>query len=79
MLLRRRLSADGGEDEDLSPASSGGVLPTPLVEPLADEGPVMVTVSTFTDPTRAADDFVAVMEETRRARLRQGALVVGFA
>ena len=77
LLLTRRLSVDGGEDEDLSPARPGGVPPTPLVEPLPDEGPVMVTVEYLIDPVRA-DDFMAVMEETRRARLRQGALSWGL-
>ena len=37
----------------------------------------MVTVEYLIDPTRA-DDFAAVMEETRRARLRQGALSWGL-
>ncbi len=77
LLLTRRLTVDGGEDEDLSPARPGGVPPTPLVEPLADEGPVMVTVEYLIDPSRA-DEFVAVMEDTRRARLRQGALSWGL-
>ncbi len=77
LLLTRRLSVDGGEDEDLTPARPGGVPPVPLVEPLADEGPVMVTVEYLIDPTRA-DDFMAVMEDTRRARLRQGALSWGL-
>ncbi|MGD9834234.1 MAG: MFS transporter [Piscinibacter sp.] len=77
LLLTRRLSVDGGADEDLSPAKPGSAAPTPLVEPLPDEGPVMVTVEYLIDPTRA-DDFMAVMEETRRARLRQGALSWGL-
>jgi MFS family permease len=77
LLLTRRLSVDGGEDEDLSPAKPGGVPPVPLVEPLPDEGPVMVTVEYLIDPSRA-DDFIAVMEDTRRARLRQGALSWGL-
>ena len=77
LLLTRRLSVDGGEDEDLSPARPGGTPPTPLVEPLPDEGPVMVTLEYLIDPSRA-DDFIAVMEQTRRARLRQGALSWGL-
>ena len=77
LLLTRRLSVDGGADEDLSPAKPGSAAPTPLVEPLPDDGPVMVTVEYLIDPTRA-DDFMAVMEETRRARLRQGALSWGL-
>lgn len=77
LALTWRLSVDGGEDEDFSPARPGGVAPTPLVEPLPDEGPVMVTIEYLIDPTRA-DDFMQVMEDTRRARLRQGALSWGL-
>lgn len=77
LLLTRRLSVDGGEDEDHSPARPGSAAPVPIVEPLADDGPVMVTVEYLIDPVRA-DDFIAIMEETRRARLRQGALSWGL-
>ncbi len=77
LLLTRRLSVDGGEDEDLSPARPGSAAPAPLIEPLPDDGPVMVTVEYLIDPTRA-DDFIDVMEQTRRARLRQGALSWGL-
>jgi quinol monooxygenase YgiN len=45
------------------------------VEP--EEGPVMVTVEYQIDPARAAD-FATVMQRTRRARLRQGALSWGL-
>jgi len=38
---------------------------------------VMVTLEYLIDPSRA-DDFIAVMEQTRRARLRQGALSWGL-
>ena len=51
--------------------------PAPLVEPQPDEGPVMVTVEYLIDPSRAAD-FIEIMEQTRRARLRQGALSWGL-
>ena len=42
-----------------------------------DEGPVMVTVEYLVDPARAAE-FAQVMEATRSARLRQGALSWGL-
>lgn len=77
LLLTRRLSVEGGEDDDYSPAQSGGGAPPPLVVPDADAGPVMVMVEYQIDPARA-DDFHAVMQETRRARLRQGALSWGL-
>jgi MFS family permease len=77
LLLTRRLSVDGGEDEDHSPAKPGSAAPVPIVEPQADDGPVMVTVEYLIDPVRA-DDFIEIMEQTRRARLRQGALSWGL-
>ncbi|MFT3665178.1 MAG: MFS transporter [Piscinibacter sp.] len=77
LLATRRLTVDGGEDEDFSPARPGGAPPLPLVEPQPDEGPVMVTVEYLIAPSRA-DAFMAVMEDTRRARLRQGALSWGL-
>jgi quinol monooxygenase YgiN len=50
----------------------GGV-PEPAFEIGPEEGPVMVTLEYQIDPARAAE-FSQVMERTRRARLRQGAL-----
>jgi MFS family permease len=77
LILTRRLSVDGGEDEDHSPARPGSAAPAPLVEPQADEGPVMVTVEYLIEPSRA-EAFIEIMEQTRRARLRQGALSWGL-
>ena len=77
LLLTRRLSVAGGEDEDLSPARPSGVVPAPLVEPDPEAGPVMVMIEYQVDVARAGD-FHAVMQETRRARLRQGALSWGL-
>jgi MFS family permease len=42
-----------------------------------DEGPVMVTIEYFVDPSRTAE-FETVMAESRGARLRQGALSWGM-
>jgi quinol monooxygenase YgiN len=54
-----------------------GNLP-PVAIPIApDEGPVMVTVEYLIDPVQAAA-FADVMQRTRRARLRQGALSWGL-
>ena len=77
LLLTRKLSVAGGEDEDHSPARPGGQAPEPLIEPQPDAGPVMVTVEYQIDPARA-EAFHAVMQDTRRARLRQGALSWGL-
>jgi MFS family permease/quinol monooxygenase YgiN len=75
-VLTRRISVDGGADLDFSPAPGGTVTP-PAIEIDADAGPVMVTLEYQIDPARAAE-FAAVMERTRRARLRQGALSWGL-
>jgi MFS family permease len=73
MLLTPRLSVGGLEDEDLSPAAPAGPPAAPAIDIAPDEGPVMVMVEYLIDPARAKD-FDVVMQETRRARLRQGAL-----
>jgi len=75
-LLTRRLSVEGGADPDFSPARPGNV-PQAAIEVGADEGPVMVTVEYQIDPADA-DAFAEVMQKTRRARLRQGALSWGL-
>ncbi|MBX3606246.1 MAG: MFS transporter [Piscinibacter sp.] len=77
LFATRRLSVGGSEDEDFSPARPSGLVPVPAVEPNPDDGPVMVTVEYLIDPTRSAD-FHAVMQDTRRARLRQGVLSWGL-
>jgi len=72
----RRVSIEGGADLDFSPARLGAITP-PAIEIDAEAGPVMVTVEYQIEPGRAAD-FARVMERTRRARLRQGALSWGL-
>ena len=68
----RRLSIEGDADLDFTPASVIHTAEDPVdVEP--DDGPVMVTIEYLVDPARLAE-FTAVMQRTRRARLRQGAL-----
>lgn len=76
LLLARRMSVEWSEEIDFSPAR-GGLVPEPALAIGAEEGPVMVTLEYQIDPARAAD-FSAVMERTRRARLRQGALSWGL-
>jgi MFS family permease/quinol monooxygenase YgiN len=75
-FLTRRASVVWGADEDLSPRPTP---PTPgvAIEIQPDEGPVMVVVEYLIDPSQAKD-FARVMQETRRARLRQGALSWGL-
>jgi MFS family permease len=75
-LATRRLSVEGGVDPDFSPAALVSV-PEVAIDVEPDDGPVMVTVEYQIDPADAAA-FAAVMRETRRARLSQGALSWGL-
>jgi len=76
LVALRRLTIEGGADPDFSPAPLANTIEPPVgVEP--EDGPVMVTVEYLIDPARAAE-FAAVMQRTRRARLRQGALSWGL-
>ena len=76
LLVTRRLSVEGGADIDFTPSPTVAV-PQPASEVGADEGPVMVTLEYQIDPTQA-EAFAEVMQRTRRARLRQGALSWGL-
>lgn len=77
LFASRRLTVDGGVEEDLTPTVSTSSAPPPVIELHGDEGPVMVTVEYQIDTARAAE-FTEIMRETRRARLRQGALSWGL-
>jgi hypothetical protein len=68
---------EGGVDIDFTPAQSGVLAPEPSQAVNPEAGPVMVTLEYQIDPARA-DAFAEVMQRTRRARLRQGALSWGL-
>jgi MFS family permease len=76
VLITHRLSLERDNPDENLPAQV-----TPPHEPViaidGNDGPVMVTVEYQIDPVRAAE-FAAVMQLTRRARLRQGALSWGL-
>ena len=76
LLLTHKLTVEGGADIDFTPALPRSA-PSPIDTVAADEGPVMVTLEYQIDPARAAA-FAEVMQRTRRARLRQGALSWGL-
>ena len=76
LSVTRKLSVEGGADVDFTPAAVNRA-PEPAFAIGADEGPVMVTVEYQIDPVQAAA-FSEVMQRTRRARLRQGALSWGL-
>jgi quinol monooxygenase YgiN len=59
-----------GVEEDLTPAQR--VLPLPADAPPAS-GQILVTIEYRIDPARA-DEFRALMQESRRSRLSHGAL-----
>ena len=69
MLLAQRWVTDLSIEEDLTPSRE---FKAPANEP-PGAGHVVVTIEYLIDPERA-DDFVALMQESRRSRLRQGAL-----
>lgn len=77
LLVTRRLRVEGEVHEDLTPATVNATVPPPAMEIGPEEGPVMVTIEYLIDSSRAAD-FHAVMQKTRQARLRQGALSWGL-
>jgi len=70
MALAMRRWPDHGVMEDPRPA---GAQPRPSVSEPPESGHVLVTIEFQIDPARAPA-FRALMEESRRARLRQGAL-----
>jgi len=76
LLATHRLTVEGERELDFTPASARA-LPEPRVAVAPDDGPVMVTIEYEIDPARAAE-FALVMQRTRRARLRQGALSWGL-
>jgi MFS family permease len=75
-LGTRRLSIERVDPDDQRRVSIAS-LPEPTIAIDPDDGPVMVTIEYQIDPARAAE-FAAVMQLTRRARLRQGALSWGL-
>ena len=76
LFLTRRYSVEWGGDEDLSPQPARPVAGVAIdIQP--DEGPVMVVVEYLIDPAREVE-FADVMQASRRARLRQGALSWGL-
>jgi MFS family permease len=76
VLATRKMSVEGDKEPDFTPAAAQ-LAPEPAVPIRPNEGPVMVTLEYQIDPLQA-EAFAAVMQRTRRARLRQGALSWGL-
>ena len=70
MLAANRLMVDNSVEEDLTPSRH---FRAPVAEAPPETGRVAVTIEYHIDPARA-DDFRALMQESRRNRLRHGAL-----
>jgi len=70
MLLAQYWVSDLSIEEDMTPSRE---FKAPVAEAPPGVGNVVVTIEYLIDPARA-DDFRALMQESRRSRLRQGAL-----
>ncbi|GKS82954.1 MULTISPECIES: MFS transporter [unclassified Acidovorax] len=70
MALVQRWVVDRTMEEDLSPSTA---FKLPVAPTTPERGHVVVTIEYHIDPARAAE-FRALMQESRRSRLRQGAL-----
>ncbi len=70
MWLAQRFVVDRGIEEDLTPSNE---LKAPVAKAPPATGQVLVTIAYQIDPRRESD-FCALMQESRRSRLRQGAL-----
>jgi MFS family permease len=76
VLSLRHLTLEAKADPDYTPHPLAAPLEPP--QAVADEdGPVMTTIEYRVDPTRMVE-FFDLMQRTRRARLRQGALSWGL-
>lgn len=70
MALAQRLTVDRGTEEDLSPSR---VIRVPEVAAPGRAGRIRVHIEYRIDPART-EEFLALMQESRRSRLRQGVL-----
>ncbi|MBI2771878.1 MAG: MFS transporter [Burkholderiales bacterium] len=70
ILVAQRLVVDRGIEEDLTPSN---VFKVPVADAPPAAGRVQAQIEYRIDPGRTAE-FLAVMQESRRSRMRQGAL-----
>ena len=76
VLVTHRMSLERHNPDDQQPAPVAAQ-PEPAIEIDGNDGPVIVTIEYQIDTARVVE-FVEVMQLTRRARLRQGALSWGL-
>ncbi len=77
LAVTRRIALEMGRTPDFTPSPMPASVPEPAFDIAPESGPVMVTIAYQIDPARA-EAFSGVMQRTRRARLRQGALSWGL-
>jgi quinol monooxygenase YgiN len=70
MLVVLRLVQDRGLVDDLTPSQA---FKAPVADRVPENGRIVVSIEFHIDPSRA-EAFVELMQESRRSRLRQGAL-----
>jgi MFS family permease len=70
MAVAQRLVIDRGIEEDLTPSDE---IKAPHAEAPPRDGRILVTIEYRIDPARM-DEFMALMQESRRSRMSQGAL-----
>ncbi len=70
MVVAQRVMRDISIEEDLTPSTA---MKAPVADVAPVSGHVVVSIDFHIDPARAKE-FEAVMQESRRSRLRQGAL-----
>jgi MFS family permease len=70
LLIAQRGGGDRGTEEDLTPSR---VIKVPQMEAPPRPGKIQVCIEYDIDPART-EEFLALMQESRRSRLRQGAL-----
>ena len=70
MFVAQRLVIDRGIEEDLTPSKA---IKAPHAEAPPRSGRILVQVEYLIDPERM-DEFMQVMQESRRSRMSQGAL-----
>jgi MFS family permease len=70
MTVAQRVSVDLSLEEDLSPSNA---FTPPVAQTTPTAGHVVVTIQYIIEPARAPE-FEALMQESKRSRLRQGAL-----
>jgi MFS family permease len=70
MAVAQRLVTDRGIEEDLTPSS---VFKVPQMQAPPRAGRIQVNIEYRIDPARAAE-FLELMQDSRRSRMRQGAL-----